>query len=322
MSMSTRQSPTASATTFSIGAKRTGNDGNKWIVKAASNGVKRWTRISKKVKSNVKSKIKVKSKSKSKVKSKSNVKSKSKVKSKVKSKSKKVRARITRGSWKTRVLRRQKQLANKSSTKSYYDRSKINSKRTYLIHYNGGRPWKVIVSKNLIEILAHKDIDSVADTIAHKYDKKVWSTKKFVGYWNGFDPSPYEIHGNTLLVLLEESARSAKYVYIGSHIISFKTTEKIKDYYSNMGNNDVPYPIAVTHSKVILLAEDVIVDNKVFTFPITVANSEWIYSIYYGHGTYDPSKNQMVYKNSITKTKSMEKAAKKLVFKTLVKIKW
>jgi len=37
-----RQSPTASATLFSVGTVRTGNDGNKWRVEANKNGVHRW----------------------------------------------------------------------------------------------------------------------------------------------------------------------------------------------------------------------------------------------------------------------------------------
>jgi hypothetical protein len=40
-----RQSPDESATLFKIGTKKKGNDGNTWIIKKASNGVKRWTKL-------------------------------------------------------------------------------------------------------------------------------------------------------------------------------------------------------------------------------------------------------------------------------------
>ena len=40
-----RKGPTASATAFSVGTKKKGNDGNMWVVKKASNGVKRWIKI-------------------------------------------------------------------------------------------------------------------------------------------------------------------------------------------------------------------------------------------------------------------------------------
>jgi len=42
----TRKSPEVSATTKTVGTKLRGNDGNMWIVKKASNGVKRWTKLS------------------------------------------------------------------------------------------------------------------------------------------------------------------------------------------------------------------------------------------------------------------------------------
>jgi len=43
---STRKSPEESATLFSVGTVKTGNDGNKWVIKKASNGVKRWIKKS------------------------------------------------------------------------------------------------------------------------------------------------------------------------------------------------------------------------------------------------------------------------------------
>jgi hypothetical protein len=38
----TRPSPSESATLFKVGIKKTGNDGNKWIITENTNGVKRW----------------------------------------------------------------------------------------------------------------------------------------------------------------------------------------------------------------------------------------------------------------------------------------
>jgi hypothetical protein len=44
----TRKSPEASATTKSIGTVARGIDGNRWVVKKASNGVKRWSKMNNK----------------------------------------------------------------------------------------------------------------------------------------------------------------------------------------------------------------------------------------------------------------------------------
>ena len=40
----TRKSPESSATTHKVGYSAVGNDGNEWVVKKASNGVKRWVK--------------------------------------------------------------------------------------------------------------------------------------------------------------------------------------------------------------------------------------------------------------------------------------
>ena len=40
-----RPSPTASATLFKAGTVKVGNDGHKWKVKIARNGVRRWTKM-------------------------------------------------------------------------------------------------------------------------------------------------------------------------------------------------------------------------------------------------------------------------------------
>jgi hypothetical protein len=50
--VSTRPSPTQSATLYTIGTKKTGNDGNTWIITENVNGTKRWKlykKVSKKV---------------------------------------------------------------------------------------------------------------------------------------------------------------------------------------------------------------------------------------------------------------------------------
>ena len=53
-----RPSPSDSATLFKTGSKKKGNDGNMWMVKENKNGVKRWTKVSKKTESKGKSESK------------------------------------------------------------------------------------------------------------------------------------------------------------------------------------------------------------------------------------------------------------------------
>ena len=41
-----RKGPSESATTFAVGTKKKGNDGNMWVIIKSKNGVKRWKKIS------------------------------------------------------------------------------------------------------------------------------------------------------------------------------------------------------------------------------------------------------------------------------------
>jgi hypothetical protein len=43
-SKDTRPSPSESATLYKVGTKKKGNDGNMWIIKESSNGIKRWSK--------------------------------------------------------------------------------------------------------------------------------------------------------------------------------------------------------------------------------------------------------------------------------------
>ena len=40
-----RPSPGVSATSFSVGHKKKGNDGNMWIITTDKNGIKRWQKV-------------------------------------------------------------------------------------------------------------------------------------------------------------------------------------------------------------------------------------------------------------------------------------
>ena len=53
-------------------------------------------------------------------------------------------------------------------------------------------------------------------------------------------------NGNTILLKIGEENNKNRYVYIGGDMVcSFLTTDKIYKYISNMGNNLVPYSIAI-----------------------------------------------------------------------------
>jgi hypothetical protein len=60
------------------------------------------------------------------------------------------------------------------------------------------------------------------------------------------------MHGASCLLELKETN---KYLYIGEVIFSFTTTEPILYFATNMGNNDVPDPVAYSKNNVYFMKE-------------------------------------------------------------------
>ena len=110
--------------------------------------------------------------------------------------------------------------------------------KTYDIHDNYSWPFSVNVNQ------ASKNIK----VVENKTNKKILDTKYstlFVGD-NLLNNTKYQKKGKTSLgnsILVEVTKH--KYIYIGSEIYSFETTDDIKSYYSPIGNNDFPYPYAI-----------------------------------------------------------------------------
>jgi hypothetical protein len=112
---------------------------------------------------------------------------------------------------------------SKKSTKSTKKISKKGIK-SYKTHDNGGRPFEVVVYPSKIEVFR----------LSEKENKKIF-TSNYKKIFLGDKPK-----GNSILIL----NNYGKYTYIGTEIYSFRTRdgEKIKQYYSPVGNSDVPYP--------------------------------------------------------------------------------
>lgn len=251
----TRKGPEQSATLYKVGTKKTGNDGNKWIIAETTNGIKRW-KLYKKTKSATKSKSKSKTKSKS-------VKKQDQSKPHTKEK---IRAKINKLG---------------KTTKSFIQKSKLSSKdREYLIHDNGGRPFKVIANDKGIDIYTFKDDPKRDWEEEPEYTVHLLSIKKFIGYWVGFDTSNYtNFHGNSILI--QETEHS--YVSVGWIVHRFQTVDKIIDYVSPVGNSDVPYPVAYGESNVYFMLDMQYIPKEQLITEVTPINAEDMYGEYYGH---------------------------------------
>ncbi len=157
---------------------------------------------------------------------------------------------------------------------------KTKTNKSYLIHDNGGRPFKVTIKgkKAFISVicdypgennevvyepiirrtLGPLEFSFVQDFIGlDNYNKIV--DKKITGY----KPTPLsKTKGNSILFQVKsDKPKQYKYIYVGSEIYSFYTNEIIEKYHSPIGNNDVPYPYAISESSIYLMSEKIVLNK-------------------------------------------------------------
>lgn len=113
----------------------------------------------------------------------------------------------------------------------------------YFIHNNYSKPYLVIIKDDIAEI--YKDNKNNYDKLYKKYK----FIKKYIGKSSGLSKACAHkkedsklFNGNTIILQLT----TTKYVYIGPTIYEFNIKEKVKKYYSPVGNNDIPYPVLLT----------------------------------------------------------------------------
>ena len=157
-------------------------------------------------------------------------------------------------------------------------KKKMSSAKRYEIHDNGGRPFLVddfgdhVVVYSQTFNMNTDDYDEPVKLFDKKYkkiyvgDKPMWQVP---GNWGpGFK-------GNSILLELTGNT----YIYIGSEIYEFNPVsgDTIIEYWSEVGNNDVPYPYAIGKTHVYIL-----IDGEQKSVPIDYFNlQEDVYKQYY-----------------------------------------
>lgn len=137
---------------------------------------------------------------------------------------------------------------------------KYSGYKTYFTHFNGGRPYLVYIKNKNVAIYNIPENVEINHTcsinnckwmyinLVKKYkaknifigkSPKISMTNFSGGYGKKFD-------GNTILLELKNN----NYIYIEYDIKKLKFNDKIKKYYSFVGNNDVPYPMAIGEKNV------------------------------------------------------------------------
>lgn len=157
-----------------------------------------------------------------------------------------------------------KSLYKKSNV--YWSKLKIGKKKFYTTHNNGGRPLLIIVNKDTIDVYLNICADVCTDENSiWQYMRTIKYKKIFIGespatamtrfsggYGKKFD-------GNTILLHIMKDV----YAFIQTDVLLFKTNnEKITKYVSQVGNNDVPYPYAISDKNHYIIIEEKIIPNE------------------------------------------------------------
>jgi hypothetical protein len=190
--------------------------------------------------------------------------------------------RKTQTKWSRTMLKRKKELANLKTTRSFVPFNKLTNKdKVYYVHDNGGRPFKVVANSKGIQIYKedYVEYEDRLDNYEPTYGQMIFQFKNMLGYWTGFDSSPYKMNGNSILIKISDN----KYVSVGWEIYQFETDDEIVDYVSPVGNSDVPYPVAFGEKDVYFMLDKQLVKHDELETEVTVANAEDLYGEFYGH---------------------------------------
>jgi hypothetical protein len=166
---------------------------------------------------------------------------------------------------------------------------KLKGGKFYLIHDNGGRPYRVEISGKTVEIYKGEYRRNLENTTAVDYEsmdydkllKKLTVKEVYVGKSScgtSADLCGKAAIGNTLLLHLT----GKKYMHIGHGIKEFTIDDKVDDYFSLVGNNDVPYPVLLGTENVYFLLDNAYYPRSAFTAKMSKLDWEDAYQYYYG----------------------------------------
>jgi hypothetical protein len=147
---------------------------------------------------------------------------------------------------------------------------------TYKIHDNGGRPFIVKEKDKHITVFKQEynfkknTMEKPVQVFETDYEHLWVGSKSKFQHPQNWLPA---FRGNSLLVKIKEG----DYIFIGWEIYSFKTMkgDEIEKYYSDVGNNDVPYPFAIGKTHVYLMTENVAIRRDVLDMDKDIYNQHY-----------------------------------------------
>jgi hypothetical protein len=190
--------------------------------------------------------------------------------------------------------------------------------RLYKIHDNGGRPFEVAVRGKSVKVYKLKDDTEPKELFDWTVDEVFVGKKSPRGGYDGLKPRQAE--GNSLLV-----KKGSKYIYIGSEIYEFTPFEEdtVERYYSDIGNNDVPYPYAIGQKYIYLMIENVAVERGLFDLKDDVyqqyyGSTHWIEMCLKGHGDQSLCRDKVAAREKLEDWKKRTRKIKKKVLQKRV----
>jgi len=148
--------------------------------------------------------------------------------------------------------------------------------KSYDIHDNGRRPFRVLIDGSNVSIYKDSELIKTLNV------KKVYIGKSS-GKTERSDHTPADAKkfvGNS--ILLHVSGK--KYIHIGVEIYSFEMEDSVEAYFSMIGGNDVPYPVILGTDNVYFMLESEHNYVPRTNFPTNMNNIQWenAYMYYYG----------------------------------------
>lgn len=198
------------------------------------------------------------------------------------------------------LLKRSPGKASPRLNKTYKNKSKkkMSGAKRYEIHDNFGRPFLVDDFGDRVVVYSqtfNMNTDTYDEPVK-LFDKKY--KKLFVGdkpMWQVTENWAPGFKGNSLLLEVSDNT----YMHIGTEIYEFNPVsgDKIVEYWSEVGNNDVPYPYAVGKTHLYFL-----IDGEHKSVPIDYFNlNEDIYKQYYLSHHVNLCKNKVWSTNELCK---------------------
>ena len=166
--------------------------------------------------------------------------------------------------------------------------------KSYLIHDNGRRPFRVDVSGKEVEIyrgltVYHEDGTTNWNTLDYSELVKKLTVKEV---HIGESPCNSKIYikdacgasekGNSILLHLSGN----KYMYVGHEVYEFTMEDEFEAYYSVIGNNDVPYPVVLGSKYVYFMLDHTRLPRELFKAKMNSAEWSDAYAYYFGFKDY------------------------------------